>query len=87
MTTQAMHWGSLRLWTGTLAHDIDVTLNDDIKYPITQMPTFCIYILVPKITVKFTKPRKGSSVPSRVTVVDAEPGTQKHGLPSSVFGT
>lgn len=87
MTTQAMHWDSLRLWTGTLAHDIDVTLNDDIKYPMTRMLTFCIYILVPKITMMFTKPRKGSSVPSWVTVVDAEPGTQAHGLPSSVFET
>lgn len=81
-----MHWDSLRLWTGTLAHDIDAAFNDDIKYLMTQMPAVCIYILVPKITVKFTKPRKGSSVPSRVTVVDTEPGTQAHGLPSLSLG-
>lgn len=28
------------------------------------MPTFCICILVPKVTVQFTKPRKGSSLHS-----------------------
>lgn len=43
------------------------------------MPTFYLCILVPKVTVQFTKPRKGSSLHSRVTV-NAEAGTQAHGL-------
>jgi len=42
------------------------------------MPTFCICILVPKVTVEFLKPRKGSSSRTRV-IVNAESGTQAHG--------